>query len=61
MRIVHNYKLRYHIEKNCALLVKISYKLIMVGSCSHGIQDKVCWQCLFCLIRQLHSRSFLPL
>jgi len=31
MRIVHNYNLRYHIEKNCALLVKISHKLIVVG------------------------------
>jgi len=38
-------------KKNCALLVKISYKLIVVGSCSHGIQDKVCWQCLFWLMR----------
>jgi len=52
MRIVHNYNLRYHMEKECALLVKISYKLIVVGSwrCSLCIKDKVCWQCLFCLM-----------
>jgi len=44
MRIVHNYNLRYHIEKNCALLVKIFHQLIVVGlgNCSHDIQDKVC-------------------
>jgi len=42
MRIVHNHNLRFHIEKEFALLVKISDKLIVVGSCSHGIQDKVC-------------------
>jgi len=35
----------------------ISYKLIVVGSCSHGIQDKVRWQCLLCLMRQQHCRS----
>ena len=29
----------------------------MVGSCSHDIQDKVCWQCLFCLMRQQHCWS----
>jgi len=50
MRIVHNYNLRFHREKNCALFVKISHKLIVVGRCSHCIQDKVCWRCLFCLM-----------
>jgi len=59
MGIVHNYNLRYHIlskkktEKElCTLLVKIYYKLIVVGSYIHGIQDKVCWQCLLRLMRQ---------
>jgi len=28
-----------------------------VGSCSHGIQDKVCWLCLFCLMGQQHCGS----
>jgi len=42
MIIVYKYNLRYHIGKNCAILAKISHKLIVVGSCSHGIQDKVC-------------------
>jgi len=31
MRIVHNYNLRYHIEKNNCALVKISHKLIVVA------------------------------
>jgi len=57
MIIVYKYNLRYHIGKNCAILAKISHKLIVVGSCSHGIQDKVCWQCLFCLMRQQHCWS----
>jgi len=57
MRIVNHYNLHYHIENNCALLVQISNKLIVVGSCSHGIQDKVCWQCLFCIMRQQHCWS----
>jgi len=41
-------------KKSCALFVKLYYKLIEVGSCSHGIQDKICWQWLFCLMRQKH-------
>ena len=35
MRIVHNYNLCYHVEKNCEFLVQISHKLTAVGSCSH--------------------------
>jgi len=58
MRIVCNYDMRYHNEKELhtssyLVLVKISHKLmIVVGSCRHGIQDTVCWQCLFFLMMQ---------
>jgi len=38
MRIVHNYNLRYHRERE---LCTFCHKLIVVGSCSHGIQDKL--------------------
>jgi len=34
------------------------HKLNVVGSCSQGIQDKVYWQCLFCLISQQHCWSY---
>jgi len=40
MRIVYNCIIGYHVKKNCALLVKLSHKVIVVGDCSHGIQDK---------------------
>jgi len=43
------------------LSIKISHKLIVVGSCSHGIQDKVCWQRLFCLRGNSTAGARMPL
>jgi len=54
MRIVHNYDVPNHRERE---LCTSCHKLIVVGSCSHGIQDKVCWQCLLCLVMQQHCWS----
>jgi len=59
MRIVHNYNLRYHKEK---ALCTSYHKLIVVGNCycSHDIQDKVCWQCLFRFMKWQHCWSSFP-